>query len=124
MKIGYLKNYMDMKKLMILVVMVAALALPAMAQSSQDWQSTSTMRGAGSAYSSQVTAVGATSVEEMSSTTAMASEPGGPRRIGPTHGEDNPNPVGEPVLPLLLMAAAAAGVIYLRKRNAHNKAQA
>lgn len=113
-----------MKKLMILVVMTAALALPAMAQSSQDWQSTSTMRGAGSSLSSQVTAVGATSVEDMSSTTMSAGQPGGPRRIGPTHGEDNPNPVGEPVLPLLLMAAAAAGVIYLRKRNAHNKAQA
>lgn len=112
-----------MKKLMILVVMAAALALPAMAQSSQDWQSTSTMRGAGSAYSSQVTAVGATSVEDMSSTTTM-NQPTGPRRIGPTHGEGNPNPVGDAVLPLLLMAAACAGVIYLRKRNAHNKAQA
>ena len=112
-----------MKKLMILVVMAAALALPAMAQSSQDWQSTSTMRGAGSSLSSQVTAVGATSVEDMSSTTTM-NQPTGPRRIGPTHGQDNPNPVGDAVLPLLLMAAAAAGVIYLRKRNAHNKAQA
>lgn len=108
---------------MILVVMAAALALPAMAQSSQDWQSTSTMRGAGSSLSSQVTAVGATSVEDMSSTTTM-NQPTGPRRIGPTHGQDNPNPVGDAVLPLLLMAAAAAGVIYLRKRNAHNKAQA
>ena len=112
-----------MKKLMILVVMAAALALPAMAQNSQDWQSTSTMRGAGSAYSSQVTAVGATSVEDMSSTTTM-NQPTGPRRIGPTHGQDNPNPVGDAVLPLLLMAAACAGVIYLRKRKAHNKAQA
>ena len=112
-----------MKKLMILVVMAAALALPAMAQSSQDWQSTSTMRGAGSAYSSQVTAVGATSVEDMSSTTTM-NQPTGPRRIGPTHGEGNPNPVGDAVLPLLLMAAACAGVIYLRKRKAQSKAQA
>lgn len=103
--------------------MAAALALPAMAQSSQDWQSTSTMRGAGSSLSSQVTAVGATSVEDMSSTTTM-NQPTGPRRIGPTYGEGNPNPVGDAVLPLLLMAAAAAGVIYLRKRNAHNKAQA
>lgn len=108
---------------MILVVMAAALALPAMAQSSQDWQSTSTMRGAGSAYSSQVTAVGATSVEDMSSTTTM-NQPTGPRRIGPTHGEGNPNPVGDAVLPLLLMAAACAGVIYLRKRKAQSKAQA
>lgn len=108
---------------MILVVMAAALALPAMAQNSQDWQSTSTMRGAGSAYSSQVTAVGATSVEDMSTTTTM-NQPTGPRRIGPTHGQDNPNPVGDAVLPLLLMAAAAAGVIYLRKRKAQSKAQA
>ena len=112
-----------MKKLMILVVMAAALALPAMAQSSQDWQSTSTMRGAGSSLSSQVTAVGATSVEDMSTTTTM-NQPTGPRRIGPTHGQDNPNPVGDAVLPLLLMAAACAGVIYLRKRKAQSKAQA
>lgn len=113
---------MDMKKLMILVVMAAALALPAMAQSSQDWQSTSTMQGAGSTYSSQVTPVGATSVADMSTTTM--NQPTGPRRIGPTHGQDNPNPVGEPVLPLLLMAMACAGVIYLRKRKAQSKAQA
>jgi len=112
---------MDMKKLLIAIV-VAVFVLPTTALRAQEWQSTSTMQGAGSTYSSQVTPVGATSVADMSTTTM--NQPTGPRRIGPTHGEGNPNPVGDAVLPLLLMAAACAGVIYLRKRKAHDKAQA
>ena len=112
---------MDMKKLLIAIV-VAVFVLPTTALKAQEWQSTSTMQGAGSTYSSQVTPVGATSVADMSTTTM--NQPTGPRRIGPTYGTDNPNPVGDAVLPLLLMAAACAGVIYLRKRKAQSKAQA
>lgn len=112
---------MDMKKLLIAIV-VAVFVLPTTALKAQEWQSTSTMQGAGSTYSSQVTPVGATSVADMSTTTM--NQPTGPRRIGPTHGEGNPNPVGDAVLPLLLMAMACAGVIYLRKRKAQSKAQA
>lgn len=110
----------DMKKLMILVVMVAAFALPTMAQ---DWQSTSTMQGTGSSYAPQVTAVGATGVSDMATTTESSSPakaPSGPRRgfdIGGDAGQ-GPSPIGDAVLPLMLMAMVFAGVIYFRKRRA------
>ena len=106
--------------------MVAAFVLPTMAQNTQEFQSTSTMLGSGSSLSSQVTTPGATSVESTASTTSNnspAKAPGGPRKIGPTHGGDNPNPIGDAVLPLLLIALMYIGVTYLRKRkSAHSDA--
>ena len=123
-----------MKKLMMIVVMVAAVVLPTMAQ--QEWQ-TSTIQTSGSAYSSQVTPVGASSASDMATTTesysAAPGRPGQIRRGGPgiTTGEettetfDNPNfgPIGDAVVPLLLFAAGFAGVVYLKRRKtAHSDA--
>ena len=63
---------------------------------------------------------------------APAKAPGGPRR---TEGQSGRNPsdvgdkseqfpIGDAMLPLLLMSAAFAGVIYVRKRkNAHSDAR-
>ena len=60
---------MYMKKAILRMAMCALVvcALP-MALAAQDWQ-TSTMQGSGSAYSSQVTPVGATDVQHQATTT-------------------------------------------------------
>ena len=44
------------------MMVVLFVSTPLTAQNAQEWQSTSTMQGSGSAYRSQVTAVGATGV--------------------------------------------------------------
>ena len=105
--------------------MAAAFALPTMAQSAQEWQ-TSTMQTSGSAYSSQVTAVGAASAASEATTTESYS-PGRPGSIkrgygdlfdtGADTGQSTESPIGDALLPLLLFAAAFIGVIYLRRKR-------
>ena len=118
----------DMRKVVIMMIMgVALMALPTMAQ---DWQSTSSMQGSGSAYSAQVTAVGAAEVTDMATTTNSSSGPN--RRKGKKEDPDpfgggtitdtpNPNepgtPIGDAVLPMLLMAMLFAGVVYTRRKR-------
>ena len=117
-----------MKNRMIILVVGALMAclLPQAVWAQQEWQSTSTMQGSGSAYSSQVTTVGAANVGNMATTTysqspSMAS---GRRRIndGGTnndggHTEDENSPLGDAVLPLLLMAAGFGLYTALRRRK-------
>ena len=109
--------------MMILVVgALMACLLPQAVCAQQEWQSTSTMQGSGSAYSSQVTAVGATGVATMGApATAPVNAPSGQRRIL-GHGTDagvrsNESPLGDAVLPLMLMALAFGGYIAVRKRK-------
>ena len=117
----------DMKARIVMIIMaVALIALPTMAQQ-QEWKSTSAMQTSGSNYAPQVNAVGATSVNEMATTTASYS-PNGPRRAkmddddwgtNPHVGEgDEGSPIGDAVLPLALMAMLFAGVVYTRRRKA------
>ena len=111
------------------MLMACLLPLTALAQQ-QEWQSTSTMQGAGSAYSSQVTAVGAASVGSMATTTsssasARVSRPRRNNTGGDFNETDDPNkgnadegsPVGDAVLPLMLMAVAFCGAIAIRKKR-------
>ena len=120
----------DMRKVVMMMIMgVALMALPIMAQE-QEWKSTSAMQGSGSAYSAQVTAVGAAEVTDMASTTTDGSS-GPNRRKGkkeddPFNGQNiggtgNPNepgtPIGDAVLPLLLMAVAFGGYIAIRHKK-------
>ncbi len=118
-----------MKRRILMIIMgVALMALPTMAQ---DWQSTSAMQGSGSAYSAQVTAVGAAEVTDMASTTTDGSS-GPNRRKGKKEDPDpfgggtitdtpNPNepgtPIGDAMLPMLLMAMLFAGVVYTRRKR-------
>lgn len=108
-----------MKKMIVRMAMCALVvcALP-MALAAQDWQ-TSTMQGSGSAYSSQVTPVGATNVDQQATTTY------GPARniSGRKNFEeyDSPNvsdqsPIGSEWA-LLLFAAIAGGGVVLRGRK-------
>ena len=112
----------DMRKVVIMMIMgVALMALPAMAQ---DWQSTSSMQGSGSAYSAQVTAVGAAEVTDMATTTTEGSSSNRGHKARKSHegtaepGIGNPgSPVGDAVLPMLLMAMLFAGVVYTRRKR-------
>ena len=111
------------------VIGMLLVGMPTMAQ---DWQSTSAMQGTGSNYAPQVTAVGATGVSDMATTTdsySPAKAPGRPRRteanIGDFDGTDDPDtnkstefPIGDAVLPLMLFAGAFCGVVYFRRRKA------
>ena len=116
------------KRIIMIIMAVVLLALPTMAQQ-QEWQSTSTMQTSGSAYSSQVTEVGATVVESQATTTAnyAPGRPGQLRRdIGTNkdggHTNDDSSPVGDAMVPLLLMSVVFGGVIAVRrKRNAISK---
>lgn len=113
-------------KIMMIIMAAALMALPAMAQQ-QEWQSTSAMQGSGSAYSAQVTAVGAAEVTEMATTTGSnQSQPAGPNRA--RRGFDNPgeygqgdSPIGDAILPLMLMAMLFAGVVYIRRKKVLNR---
>ena len=112
------------KRLVMLIMAVALAALPAMAQ---DWQSTSTMQGSGSAYSPQVTAVGATEVTSEATTTESYSPAQGPNRarrglIGGPEDGTGPSPVGSEWT-LLLYAAIAAIVIAVRNHVKKSKEQ-
>lgn len=125
-----------MKKF-IMIVIAAAIVLPAMAQNFtqlrdpaiQSQQIIST----GAAYNGTVyEPFNNTTPAEQSYTPAQA--PSGPRRAydangnwvpdsddfggGAETGESNQFPIGDAVLPLLLMAMAFAGVVYFRKRKA------
>ncbi len=109
----------------LLVMVVICVTMPLTAQNAQQWQSASSMQESGSRYSSKVTPVGATGVGAMSSTTssfAPAQAPNGPRRtIGnnqePGSTGDPGSPIGDAVLPLMLMAFAFSGVVALRRRK-------
>ncbi|MBQ7996765.1 MAG: hypothetical protein IJ249_03770 [Paludibacteraceae bacterium] len=63
------------------MMVVLFVSTPLTAQNAQEWQSTSTMQGSGSAYSSQVTAVGATGVAVLgASSSAPANAASRPHR--------------------------------------------
>ena len=107
------------KKVMMIIMAAALIALPTMAQ---DWQSTSAMQGSGSTYSSQVTEVGATSVASEATTTesySPAKAPSGRRKtlINGPESDQGPSPVGDAVLPLMLMALAFGGYIAIKRRK-------
>lgn len=113
-------------RIMMLIMAVALVALPAIAQ--QEWQSTSAMQGSGSAYGAQVTAVGAAGVTDMATTTTSTPN-NGPRRAkkesdfagGQTGGYQDPGfPIGD-AWPLAIFAALFAAYIAIRKHNINAK---
>jgi len=123
---GKYKNIMkDMRKLVMIIMAVALIALPAMAQ---DWQSTSTMQGSGSAYSAQVTAVGAVEATDMATTTESYTPANGAHRArrdfdgGAESGQSSEFPIGDAVLPLMLLACAYLGLrVFLNRKRALNR---
>lgn len=123
-----------MRKIMILVVVLATFLLPSMAQNyeaqkpNSAFQSTSTMMGSGSSLSSNPTinengtasAPSYAPAKAGSGSRKAGSLPGKP---GKEDGDDGNTPIGDALLPLLLMSAAFGGVVYLRRRkSAHRDA--
>ncbi len=120
-----------MKRIVMIIMAVALIALPTMAQQ-EEWQSTSSMKGSGSVYAPQVTGVGAVGVDNLASTTTT--ETYSPGRAGGPHkakmGDFDPSPdnkeedqdqsfpIGDAVFPLMVMAFAFCGVVYFRRRKA------
>ena len=118
-----------MKKIMMIIMAVALVALPTMAQKfkehdqkSVQFQSTSTMAPVNSQYSAQPMLNEDGTAYNPSATPAKTG--GGPRKSGSlpstpnTESAQDNTPVGDAVLPLMLMALAFCGVIYLRRRKA------
>ena len=121
-----------MKKIMM-ILMVAALALPTMAQTfgnqeqpNVQFQSTSTLQGSGSTYSA-TPALNADGTAYNPAAQAPARSGGSPNKIGAlptenpsTSGSDN-TPIGDAVLPLMLMVMAyavySAVRVYRRRRR-------
>ena len=109
-----------MRKLIMIIMAVVLYALPTMAQN-MEFRSTSTMQGTGN-YVAPVTAVGATSA---AASYSPAKAPGGPRKNnyndlfdkGADTGQSSESPIGDAVLPLILMALAFGGFIAIRRRK-------
>ena len=125
------------KKLVLLMILAAALmALPALAQSfganqteqpNAAFQSTSTMTGSGSSYSANPT-LNSDGTAAYSNASYSTSSKSGPRRAkmegddewgtNQEHKDvDEGSPLGDAVLPLLLMAFAFCGYLYLRRKR-------
>lgn len=109
------------KRIIMMIMGVALMALPVMAQQ-QEWRSTSAMQTSGSAYTPQVTEVGATAVAGSATTTesySPAKAPNGPRRTIEDDKDpgqlDEGSPLGDAVLPLMLCACAF--LIYRASRR-------
>ena len=107
-----------MKKLVLKIILAGLLwAAPAMAQ---DFQSTSTLRGSGSQYAPQVTPVGAVSPIMDPTVGATGSSDINHRRNsfinGPESGQSDESPVGDAWV-MLAFAAAACGIVFLRRRK-------
>ncbi len=116
-----------------MIVAVALMALPAMAQTfgaqqeeqpNAVFQSTSTMSGSGSSYSANPTL----NSDGTATYSAPSYAPGGkpyksPPSVDPgdTPGTetrpDDPNPLGDAVLPLLFMSLAFCGYVYFRRKR-------
>ncbi len=112
-------------KMMIVVLgaLMVCLVPAANGQPKEEWQSTSVLMPSGSNYSSQISEVGAAQVVSEAKTTtevySPAQAPSGPRRTlinGPESGQ-GPSPVGDAVVPLLVMAMLFAGVAYTRRKK-------
>ena len=106
-----------------LFVAVLLLAAPATAQ---DFRSTSTMRTSGSAYSPQVSPVGSMQpvpVTPVTGTLPMSSRQRATQEDEisgdfdkPGYETDSESPIGEPWI-MLGFAAAACGIVFLRRRK-------
>ena len=135
----------------MMIVAVALMALPVLAQNygnpykpatqngmhqvgtpvpAASFQSTSAMSGSGSTYSANPT-LNNDGTAAYNGASSPAKAPGGPHRapdtVNPDDDDapeghetrpDDPNPLGDAVLPLLLMALAFCGYVYFRKRKA------
>lgn len=115
-----------MKKIMyksLILIMLLAVAGSMSAQTfgaempQAGFTSTGTMMGSGSAYSSTPTISDNGTAGDPYAGVTTSSRPGARKATNPPDEDDDPNPIGEPLV-MLLFAAAAGAVIALRRRKA------
>ena len=117
---GEYKNIM--KRIVMILMAVALIALPTMAQQDQ-WQSTSSLPTSGSSYTPQVTPVGSPAPVQQSPAGAPYTPEitDGPNRgfINPGEGgsQSDQSPLGDGLIPLTLLALAYGAVVYFRRRK-------
>ena len=124
----------NMKRIVMIIMAVALVALPTMAQSfgqedqlQTQFQSTSTLQGSGSTYSANpsLNADGTAYNPAEASAPAHAPRAGsGPKKasmglpdLPNTTGKQDNTPIGDAVWPLMLMALAYLGVRVFRARK-------
>ena len=111
-----------MKKTMILVLLAAVLALPAMAQQlgakepDTQFQSTSGLTPSGSAYSSEPM-LGADGTATYDAAAPAQAPSSGVRKVTPPTPEGTPTPVGDGAWALVLIAGMYAAYIYRVRRR-------
>ena len=119
-----------MKNLLTIVMLVALAALPTKAQTfggnnslystapTASFQSTSTMPGSGSVYASQPML----DADGMATYEGAGRPGGGPRKAGAITGEDDGDlPIGDAVLPLMLMAMMFGLFIAMKRKKVGSK---
>ena len=136
------ENYMDMKRLMMILMAAALVALPTMAQSfgskrsveqdqqaaqsyttTEPFRSTSAMQSSGSVYSANPTLNEDGTAYNPSEAAYSARSQNGLRKNGsgtpttPGNGTEGEQPLGDAVWPLMLMALAYLGVRVSRARK-------
>ena len=116
-------NMNKVQKILSVIVLVVAVVLPTKAQmfrfsSTPDiaFRSTSTMVGSGSAYCSSpmLTENGTATYSGESSS---SSAPSGTKKIVTPGNEGTQQPIGDALLPMMLMAIVFAGVIALKQKK-------
>ena len=120
-----------MKKIMMILVAVALVALPTTAQKfgEQDqpkaqFQSTSVMQTSGSVYASQPALNDDGTAYNPAAQAMSGAKKAGALPPTPTVDKSNDSgnvPLGDAILPLMLMALAFCGIIALRRRRALNR---
>ena len=111
-------------RMLQIIVTVLLVAAPATAQ---DFRSTSTMQGSGSQYSPQVSPVGSVQPSPVQSSTGSLPMPISSRRQvenegisgdfdKPGYDTSDESPVGDAWV-MLAFAAAACGIVFLRRRK-------
>ena len=117
-----------MKKILMIMIMVAAGVLPTMAQNNQEqlnvqFQSTSTLQGSGSVLSSQpmLNADGTAAYNPAEASTPdkniRRAKKDDPTTPGTPGIGENQQPLGDAVVPMLLCASVFCGVIALRRKR-------
>ena len=115
-----------MKNVILKMAMCALIvcALPT-AINAQDWQ-TNTMQGSGSSYSSPITPVGATNVDQQATTTYSSTNRISGRRnfedVSDPGNQSNESPIGSEWI-LFAFAALAAGTMVVKKQVINAKEQ-
>ena len=121
-----LKKIETMRHKLYIIALLSLLSIAAHAVTynpALEWKTTSPMMMSGSAYTSQVTEVGAEYAASAATTTETYSPnkaPSGPRRekiLGPQDDPANQFPIGDAVLPLMLMAVAFAAIVAIRRKQ-------